>query len=76
MSRDTTHNSLRSRKLDYRRQIPVFKHYEVPDLDESASINRSIVQVATGVEKEEEEVRNVILDLHLPLAGGVAWIIY
>ncbi|KAJ3024110.1 Enhancer of polycomb-like protein 1 [Thoreauomyces humboldtii] len=46
---------LRSRKIDAKRPIPVYRYHEVPDLDQSASLNRAILQVATGVEKEEEE---------------------
>ncbi|KAI9094350.1 enhancer of polycomb-like-domain-containing protein [Phlyctochytrium arcticum] len=50
-----TGSGLRSRKVDTKKAMPVYRHHEVPDLDESASLNRAILQVATGVEKEEEE---------------------
>jgi len=47
--------SFRSRKIDYRRALPVFRATELPDLDETAN-SRAIPVIATGVEKEEEEV--------------------
>ncbi|KND00735.1 uncharacterized protein SPPG_03851 [Spizellomyces punctatus DAOM BR117] len=46
---------LRSRKVDVKKALLVYRYHEVPDLDESSSLNRAILQVATGVEKEEEE---------------------
>jgi hypothetical protein len=44
----------RSRKLDYRRPLPIYQASDIPDLDEEA--HRAVPVVATGVEKEEEEV--------------------
>ncbi|KAJ3309112.1 Enhancer of polycomb-like protein 1 [Boothiomyces sp. JEL0838] len=35
--------------------MPIFLFDQTPDLDESSAMNRIIPQVATGVEKEEEE---------------------
>ena len=49
-------SSLRSRKLDYKKPLWIYQHDQVSDLDESSALNRTIPQVATGVEKEEEEV--------------------
>jgi hypothetical protein len=54
--------SLRSRKVDWKKPLPVFRWSECLDLDETASINRSIPAIATGVEKEEEEVRYPSID--------------
>ncbi|KAJ3287225.1 Enhancer of polycomb-like protein 1, partial [Blyttiomyces sp. JEL0837] len=51
--------SLRSRKVDLKKPLPVLRYNECPDLDETASLNRAIPAVATGVEKEEEEVIQV-----------------
>ncbi|KAH6582002.1 hypothetical protein BASA61_008749 [Batrachochytrium salamandrivorans] len=48
-------SGLRSRKVDARRPLSIYHFHEAPDLDESSNLNRTIPQVATGVEKEEEE---------------------
>lgn len=45
----------RSRKIDYRKALHVFRASELPDIDEVSS-HRSVPIIATGVEKEEEEV--------------------
>ncbi|KAI8824200.1 enhancer of polycomb-like-domain-containing protein [Fimicolochytrium jonesii] len=47
-------SGLRSR-TSVKKAMPVWRYHEVPDLDESASLSRALLQVATGVEKEEEE---------------------
>lgn len=46
----------RSRKLDFKKALPIHFAEDLPDLDEDSSINRTVPIVATGVEKEEEEV--------------------
>jgi hypothetical protein len=48
---------MRARKLDYSRRLHVYRAEEVPDLDDQTQFARSVPVVATGVEKEEEEVR-------------------
>lgn len=45
----------RSRKLDNHKALPVYRHDEIEDLDDYDSPLRAIAQVATGVDKEEEE---------------------
>ncbi|KAJ3090155.1 Enhancer of polycomb-like protein 1 [Quaeritorhiza haematococci] len=60
---------LRSRKVDNKRPLPVLRASEVPDLDETASINRTVHAVATGVEKEEEEEHHLQAALHANHAG-------
>ncbi|ORX99523.1 hypothetical protein K493DRAFT_406218 [Basidiobolus meristosporus CBS 931.73] len=45
----------RSRKIDDKRPLPVYRASEIPDFDEVANTQRSVPQVETGVEKEEEE---------------------
>jgi hypothetical protein len=47
---------LRSRKVDHKKAMKILKFDQVDDLDESFNITRVIPQVATGVEKGEEEV--------------------
>jgi len=46
--------SIRPRTLDACKFIPIYKSEEIPDLNDYASINRSIPQLPTGMEKEEE----------------------
>ena len=54
--------SIRPRNLDACKFIPIYKCEEIPDLNDYASINRSIPQLPTGMEKEEESV-SVLSDL-------------
>ncbi|KAJ3034895.1 Enhancer of polycomb-like protein 1 [Rhizophlyctis rosea] len=55
MAPGPTNSGLRSRKVDHKKSLPVYRYHEVPDFDETSSINRAIPTIATGVEKEEEE---------------------
>ncbi|OAD72938.1 hypothetical protein PHYBLDRAFT_169198 [Phycomyces blakesleeanus NRRL 1555(-)] len=45
----------RVKKLSPKHPLPVFKESQLPDLTEAASLQRSVPQIETGVEKEEEE---------------------
>lgn len=47
----------RSRKLDFGKALPVYRCDEVDDFEEFDGPLRSVAQVATGVDKEEEDVR-------------------
>lgn len=50
--------SFRARALDATKPMPVYKADEmIPDLQDFAAINRSVPQMPTGMEKEEETVR-------------------
>ena len=49
--------TFRARALDASRPMPVFKAEDIPDLPDFATINRSVPQMPTGMEKEEETVR-------------------
>lgn len=49
--------SFRARALDASKPLPVFRCEDLPDLAEYASINRAVPQMPTGMEKEEESVR-------------------
>jgi hypothetical protein len=74
-------SALRSRKLDPKKPLGVYRYDQVTDLDEAAS--RAIPRIATGVEKEEEEVtyslilRNIIYKLlllpipHIPKSSSL-----
>ncbi|KAK3105710.1 hypothetical protein FSP39_003940 [Pinctada imbricata] len=46
--------SFRARALDATKPMPVYKADEIPDLPDFATINRSVPQMPTGMEKEEE----------------------
>ncbi|KAJ3413108.1 Enhancer of polycomb-like protein 1 [Chytridiales sp. JEL 0842] len=61
--------SLRSRKVDWKKPLPVLRWSECLDLDETASLNRAIPAMATGVEKEEEEEHHLQAALHANQAG-------
>ncbi|KAH3705072.1 enhancer of polycomb homolog 1-like [Dreissena polymorpha] len=54
--------TFRARALDASRRMPVFKADDIPDLPDFATINRSVPQMPTGMEKEEET------ELHLQKA--------
>lgn len=49
--------TFRARALDAARPMPVYKAEDIPDLPDFATINRSVPQMPTGMEKEEETVR-------------------
>ncbi|KAM3608168.1 uncharacterized protein V6R79_020363 [Siganus canaliculatus] len=46
--------SFRARALDAAKPLPVYRHKEVPDLNDCVSISRAVPQMPTGMEKEEE----------------------
>ena len=48
--------SFRARALDATKPLPVYHADEVPDLSEYNTINRTVPQMPTGMEKEEEGV--------------------
>ncbi|KAI9020806.1 enhancer of polycomb-like-domain-containing protein [Phycomyces nitens] len=50
-----TVSRFRVKKLSPKHPLPVFKESQLPDLTEAASLQRSVPQIETGVEKEEEE---------------------
>ncbi|WAR06166.1 EPC1-like protein [Mya arenaria] len=54
--------TFRARALDATRPMPVYKADDIPDLPDFATINRSVPQMPTGMEKEEET------ELHLQKA--------
>ncbi|KAJ3187985.1 Enhancer of polycomb-like protein 1 [Gaertneriomyces sp. JEL0708] len=62
---------LRSRKVDTKKPLAVYRYHEVPDLDIEASTQRALPQVNTGVEKEEEEEHHLQAALIASQAGHV-----
>lgn len=51
----------RSRKLEFNKVLPVYRHDEIDDADDFDGPLRSVTAVATGVDKEEEEVYDPIV---------------
>lgn len=49
--------SFRARALDATKPLPVYHAQDVPDLQDLSAINRTVPQMPTGMEKEEESVR-------------------
>jgi hypothetical protein len=45
----------RVKKLSPKHPLPIYKEYQLPDLTDAANTQRSVPQIETGVEKEEEE---------------------
>ncbi|KNE56609.1 hypothetical protein AMAG_02399 [Allomyces macrogynus ATCC 38327] len=60
MAREST--KFRTRKLDARRTLPVLRASQLKDLNDATTLTRTLTEVATGVEKEEEK------ELHLQAA--------
>lgn len=50
--------SFRARALDASKPMPVYLAEEIPELLDFASVNRAVVEMPTGMEKEEETVRH------------------
>ncbi|KAJ8393758.1 hypothetical protein AAFF_G00056730 [Aldrovandia affinis] len=46
--------SFRARALDAAKPLPIYRNRDLPDLNDCVSINRSVPQMPTGMEKEEE----------------------
>ena len=57
--------SFRARALDVYKPMPIYRYEEIPDLRDFDKINRAVVQMPTGMEKEEETVRH--LGFKMPL---------
>lgn len=48
--------SFRARALDATKPLPIYNAVDLPDLSEYNTINRTVPQMPTGMEKEEETV--------------------
>ncbi|XP_076455967.1 enhancer of polycomb homolog 1-like isoform X2 [Babylonia areolata] len=46
--------SFRARALDVSKPMPIFRSEDIPDMHDFDKINRAVVQMPTGMEKEEE----------------------
>ena len=56
----TTKLSFRARALDAVKPMPIYIQEDVPDLKDLATINRTVPEMPTGMEKEEETVNGGI----------------
>ncbi|EEB08630.2 NuA4 histone acetyltransferase complex Epl1 [Schizosaccharomyces japonicus yFS275] len=54
----------RQRKVGIKTVMPIYRENEIPDFDEETSMQRTVPQVESGVEKEEEEERHLQLVIH------------
>lgn len=50
----TSKLSFRARQVDYSKPLPIYLNHDLPDLQDFAAINRSVPQMPTGMEKDEE----------------------
>lgn len=57
--------SFRARALDVSKPMPIYRAEEIPDLRDFDKINRAVVQMPTGMEKEEETVCFIAKSLFL-----------
>ena len=48
--------SFRARALDATKPLPIFHATDIPDISDYSAINRTVPQMPTGMEKEEETV--------------------
>ena len=48
--------SFRARALDATKPLPIYHADDLPDIAEYTAINRTVPQMPTGMEKEEESV--------------------
>ncbi len=48
--------SFRARALDATKPLPIYHADDLPDLSDFSTINRTVPQMPTGMEKEEESV--------------------
>ena len=52
--------SIRARNVDSNKSLPIIRAEEISDLDECSLVPRNVVLFSTGMEKEEEEVSNLV----------------
>ena len=67
--------SFRARALDATKPMPIYKACDIPDIKDFAQINRSVPQMPTGMEKEEETVSHFAFQQR-PLKWPPYWIFF
>lgn len=45
----------RYKRLHYRHPLPIYRESQLPDIQDTVSLQRSVPHIETGVEKDEEE---------------------
>ena len=63
--------SFRARQVDYNKPLPIYLNNDLPDLQDFAAINRSVPQMPTGMEKDEEAEHHLQRALSAFQAFGV-----
>lgn len=63
--------SFRSRQVDYNKPLPIYLNHDLPDLQDFAAINRTVPQMPTGMEKDEEAEHHLQRALSAFQAFGV-----
>ena len=48
--------SFRARAIDANKPMPVYRDEEIPELIDFAAVNRAVLEMPTGMEKDEETV--------------------
>ncbi len=64
--------SFRSRQVDYTKALPIYINDELPDIQDYAAINRSVPQMPSGMEKEEETEHHLQRALSAQQAFGTS----
>jgi enhancer of polycomb-like protein len=64
--------SFRARQVDYTKALPIYFTHDLPDLADMAAINRSVPQMPTGMEKDEESEHHLQRALSALQAFGTA----
>ena len=65
--------SFRARALDATKALPIYHAEDIPDLADFAAINRTVPQMPTGMEKEEENASSVLVR-HFLQNGGLFYV--
>ena len=64
--------SFRPRQVDYTKYMPIYLNDELPDLQDFSSINRTVPQMPTGMEKEEESEHHLQRALSAQQVFGIS----
>lgn len=64
--------SFRARALDAAKPLSVYRNGDIPDVTDCVSISRAVLQMPTGMEKEEETVWKPFISA-FQRASGVEW---
>ena len=62
--------SFRARALDATKALPIYHAEDIPDLADFAAIHRTVLQMPTGMEKEEENASSLLSAILFRQNGG------